>query len=211
MKRQLIAILRGLTRERALPIAETLIDAGFDMIEIPVIGTPMPFDSIAAITKRFGRQATIGAGSVTTVADIQRLKEEGGQFAVSPHFDVQIAKEAHAQGIKYIPGIVTPTEYFAATQTNISGIKIFPADMMGLDGLRSLRTLMVKDLPIYIVGGITADKMLPWLQAGADGFGLGQSLFAPNSTRLDVAIQASQLVEAYDHALAKQYLSNQNP
>jgi 2-dehydro-3-deoxyphosphogalactonate aldolase len=87
----LIAILRGLRPENALPVSDTLISAGFRIIEVP-LNSPDPLDSIHQIAERYGAQALIGAGTVLNVAQVEAVAEAGGRIIVSPNMNPDVGR-----------------------------------------------------------------------------------------------------------------------
>jgi 2-dehydro-3-deoxyphosphogalactonate aldolase len=174
----LIAILRGITTDDAAPVAEILYDAGFRIIEVP-LNSPQPFDSIDAIAKRFGRDALIGAGTVLEVHDVARVRDAGGLLIVMPHGDTAIIREAKRLAMICAPGIATATEGFAALAAGADGLKLFPAEMLTPNVVKSLRAVFRKDTLMIPVGGITAENMADFWRAGANAFGLGSALYRP--------------------------------
>ena len=74
MKRPLVAILRGVKPEESEAIVGVLIDAGMTAIEIP-LNSPDPFRSIATAVKQAPAGVLIGAGTVLTAADVDRLND----------------------------------------------------------------------------------------------------------------------------------------
>ena len=197
--RQLIAILRGLTPDQALPITEALIDAGIPMIEVP-LNSPKPFDSIAAMVARFGTEARIGAGTVLDVAQVSALAATGAHLAVSPDCNPAVIAATRAAGMDSYPGIFTPTEAFAALRAGATGLKLFPAAQIGPAGLKAMRAVLPPDCPVYAVGGVGPEDFAAWLAAGATGFGLGTALYAPGMSASDVATRARAAVAAWDSA-----------
>lgn len=193
----LIAILRGLRPDNAVPVSEVLFDAGFRMIEVP-LNSPEPLDSIARIVARHGKEAIVGAGTVLTVDQVRAVADVGGRIIVSPNMNPDVGRAAVARGIDWCPGILTPSEAFAALDIGASVLKIFPAEMMPPSAVAATRAVLPKETMIAAVGGVTPDKMAPYLAAGVNGFGLGTALFKPGYSLDDIGRRARAFTAAFE-------------
>jgi 2-dehydro-3-deoxyphosphogalactonate aldolase len=98
------------------------------------------------------------------------------------------------------PGVLTPSECFAALKAGATGLKVFPASMMGIEGLKAIRAVLPKQTQVFMVGGVGPENFRDWIGAGANGFGLGSSLFKPGMSVADVAARAKSTVAAWDEA-----------
>jgi len=199
MRREIIAILRGVTPDEVVGIGEALVEAGVTVIEVP-LNSPDPMDSIALLAEALGNRAEIGAGTVLTPADVRQVAAAGGQLIVSPNCNPEVIRATIAAGLLSYPGVMTPTEAFAALDAGATGLKMFPGELIGIKGVKAMRAVLPADLPVYAVGGVAASDFADWFAAGATGFGIGSALYKPGDDAATVKARASEMVRAYDVA-----------
>jgi len=191
----LVAILRGVKPDEIEAIGDALVDAGFSMIEVP-LNSPHPLTSIDLLVKRYGDDALVGAGTVLTVAQVEKVRAVGGRLIVSPNVNVDVIAAAARDGLVSLPGYFTPSEAFAAIAAGASGLKLFPAEAATPTVLRAHRAVLPPELAVLAVGGITPEGMAPWRAAGAQGFGLGSALYKPGMAASEVGERARTFIAA---------------
>ena len=190
----MVAILRGLTPQRAAETGAALVEAGFRIIEVP-LNSPDPFHTIEILARQHG-DCLVGAGTVLTAAEVDRVQAAGGRLVVAPNCDPEVIRRALELGMRVMPGIATATEAFAAVRAGATELKLFPASTYGAGHLRALKSVLPKQAKIYPVGGVGSQDIAEWLASGADGFGFGGELFKPAYTLADVAARAKGMFEA---------------
>ncbi|TDW61604.1 2-keto-3-deoxy-phosphogalactonate aldolase [Novosphingobium sp. PhB55] len=192
----LVAILRGIAPDEVEAAGDVLVEAGFTLIEVP-LNSPEPLVSIERLVKRVGDRAVVGAGTVLTTAQVAQVEDAGGAMIVSPNTDLAVISETARRGMVSLPGYFTPTEAFAALAAGATGLKLFPAEAATPSVVKAQRAVLPKDVPLFAVGGITPDNMEPWREAGADGFGLGSSLYRAGATTREIAANARAFAAAW--------------
>lgn len=203
MSRNIIAILRGVTPADVEDHAEALISAGITTLEVP-LNSPQTFDSIERLISRFGDAAVIGAGTVLQTAEVERLAAMEAKLVVSPNCDPVVIAATRAAGMQSWPGVFTPTECFCALAAGATGLKFFPASLIGPAGLSAIKAVMPQGAALYAVGGAGAENFAEWLKAGATGFGIGTALYRPGQNAAATAVAAANIVAAYDAARGMQ-------
>ncbi|MCO5731131.1 2-dehydro-3-deoxy-6-phosphogalactonate aldolase [Rhizobium sp. SSA_523] len=200
MQRPLVAILRGLTPQDAPAIVSGLIETGFTAIEIP-LNSPDPFRSIEIAAKLAPADCLIGAGTVLTTDDVASLQSAGGRLMVSPNVEPAVIEAAGQRGMVTLPGCFTATEALAAARAGATGLKFFPAGVLGPAGINAIRAVLPKDLLIAAVGGVSDGNFEDYIQGGITAFGLGSSLYKPGMTAEEVKERALTTIRAYDRAM----------
>jgi len=191
----LVAILRGVKPEEAVGIASACFEAGIEAIEVP-LNSPDPFRSIEAIVKALP-SGLIGAGTVLSVSDVERLNQAGGRRLVSPNVDPDVLAAAGRHGMVTLPGVFTPSEAFLALKSGASGLKFFPASALGAGGIAAIRAVLPANTLIAAVGGVSETDFEGYRQAGVGAFGLGSSLYKPGHGAAEVKGRATAAVQAW--------------
>lgn len=193
----LIAILRGLEPNRALDVAGVLVDAGFRIIEVPM-NSPDPLRSIERIAHKFGSEVVVGAGTVLTTENVSAVHDAGGKIIVAPNMNPKVGARTIALDMKWCPGVLTPTEAFAALELGASVLKVFPAELAPPKAISAMRAVLPNDALVAVVGGITPATMGDYRNAGADSFGLGSALFKPTYDLSDLKARAEAFVTEFE-------------
>ncbi|QOZ34275.1 2-dehydro-3-deoxy-6-phosphogalactonate aldolase [Bradyrhizobium sp. CCBAU 53421] len=200
MKRPLVAILRGVKPDEALGIVSALLEAEMTAIEIP-LNSPDPFRSIEIAAERAPADVLIGAGTVLTAGDVDRLHDVGGRLMVSPNVDVDVLARARHHAMVTMPGVFSPTEALLAARAGASSLKFFPASVLGASGISAIRAVLPPDVMLAAVGGVSDQNFAEYVKVGIRAFGLGSSLYKPGMTATDVAARAKVTIAAYDRAV----------
>lgn len=197
LRRGIVAILRGLEPGEAVAMAEAIHDAGIDAIEVP-LNSPDPFASIRRIRDAMPAGVLVGAGTVLTAENVDRLADAGGSLMVSPNIDAAVMRQAARHSMVTMPGVFTATEAFQAIALGASALKFFPASVLGPSGINAVRAVLPPDMPIAAVGGVSEGDFAAYRKAGASLFGIGSSLFKPGMAVTEVAGRARSIASAWN-------------
>jgi 2-dehydro-3-deoxyphosphogluconate aldolase / (4S)-4-hydroxy-2-oxoglutarate aldolase len=148
----------------AVAIAEALVAGGLRVIEV-TLRTPVALSAIREMTTVPG--AVVGAGTVLDTGQVERVRQAGAEFVVSPGLTKPLATAAHDCGIPFLPGVATAGEVMRGLDLGLQYFKFFPAASAG--GLPTLRALaaVFASARFCPTGGITADTADDWLREDA--------------------------------------------
>lgn len=192
----LVAILRGVVPPDAADVADALVQAGIEIIEV-TLNSPEPIPSIEAIAKRTAGTALIGAGTVLLPGQVQEVRNAGGQLIISPNFNPAVVAETVSLGLVSLPGVFSTSEMFDALAAGATGLKIFPAEAFPPPAVKAVKAVLPAETRLFAVGGIAGENMRSYLQAGATGFGIGGSLYRSGKSALDVERDAKAIVAKF--------------
>src|ERR1041385_1844597 len=186
------AILRGVKPDEIDAIGDALIEAGITVIEVP-LNSPQPFESIRRLAGRHAHHALVGAGTVLDAADVASLKEAGGQLVVAPNFDANVVRAAKAARLATLPGVMTPSEGFAALRAGADGLKLFPAEIIPPTVFKAWRAVFPADAVWRRVGGWVVNTTAASGEAGPPGYEIGPALYKPGRPAADIGRLAQAL------------------
>src|SRR5439155_9804158 len=197
----LVAILRGLQPEDAVAVGTCLFEAGFRLLEVP-LNRSGAIEAIRVLTNIAPSDALVGGGTMLSRADVDAVYAAGGRMFIARNCDREVIAHAVDRGMLAVPGVATPTEALAPLAAGAHALKIFPAEVIGLAGLKAIRTILPPATKLWPVGGVTPELLASWTEAGAAGFGIGSNLYTPGLEIAVIGQRARNFVSAW-HAIQK--------
>ena len=192
----LIAILRGVTADEVVELGTMLLECGLRVIEVP-LNSPKPLLSIQRLRESLPADCIVGAGTVLSATQVREVASAGGQIIVMPHSDPGVIRAAKDAGLICAPGVVTPTEAFAALAAGADALKLFSAELVSPAVLAAMRSVLPPSTLMLPVGGITPESMQAYRKAGASGFGLGSALYRAGQSLEQTTLHARRFVQAW--------------
>ncbi len=171
---RLVAILRGVTPDQAMKVAEVLCEAGIRAIEV-TFNTDGAAKIITALGKRFANDMAIGAGTVTNLEQLSSAIDAGASFILSPDCQTDVIRGTKHAGLFSIPGAMTPTEIQNAVRAGADMVKLFPAGNLGVGYMKSVLAPL-NDAKLMVVGGVDQTNIAQFFEAGAVAAGVGSCL-----------------------------------
>lgn len=170
-----VAVLRGIDEDQIVQVARAIHEAGVDALEVTADGTRASERLTAVDRELAGTDAVVGAGTVLDAPTAQSMVDAGAEFVVSPHLDVETVELCNRHGVLVAPGIMTPTEAVTAIEAGADVLKLFPAATVGPDHISAIRGPL-GDVDVIPTGGISADDVAAFFDAGAVAIGAGGAL-----------------------------------
>ncbi len=179
-KHKIIAIIRGVPKEKLIPLAQALYDGGIRLMEITYSADGKVSDqdtagAIGELAAKFKGKMYIGSGTVLTAQQVRLTAEAGGQFIISPNTDEEVIKESNRLGLVSIPGALTPTEIAFAHKSGADFVKVFPVTSLGPEYIKAV-SAPLSHIKLLAVGGIHTGNMKEYLSCGIRGFGIGSNI-----------------------------------
>ncbi|MEO8428305.1 MAG: bifunctional 4-hydroxy-2-oxoglutarate aldolase/2-dehydro-3-deoxy-phosphogluconate aldolase [Verrucomicrobiota bacterium] len=170
----IIAVIRAQNPEQIMPLSEALIAGGVIAIEITMT-TPNAIAAIREVSQKLGGRGLIGVGTVLDTATAREAIAAGAEFVVTPITRPEIVAVVHAADRPVMLGAYTPTEAQLAHEAGADFVKIFPADGLGPNYIKSIRGPL-PHLRIVPTGGVDLKTAADFLKAGCVALGVGSSL-----------------------------------
>jgi len=169
-----VAVIRLKDEKKLLQVVEAIYSGGVKTIEI-TLTVPNALESLAKLKKEFTGDILVGVGSVLSVDSAKQAIDAGAQFIVSPIFKKEILEYVGSKNLPMCPGAFSPTEIFSAYELGADIVKVFPADVVGMDFFKSIKSPMPQ-LKLMPTGGVTLTNAAQWLAKGACAVGIGSAL-----------------------------------
>lgn len=186
----IVAILRGVQPDVVEDVAAAILAAGITLIEVP-LNSPDPLTSIRRLTTRFAGRGIFGAGTVLSVSDVHRCRAAGCQLIVSPNMRPDVIAATLEARMISAPGCFTPSEVFCALDAGAHAVKLFPGELVPPAAVRALRAVLPSSTTVLVVGGVTLANAGAYLDAGANGFGVGGSIYRAGTSPADAGCNAA--------------------
>ncbi|MDP2713305.1 bifunctional 4-hydroxy-2-oxoglutarate aldolase/2-dehydro-3-deoxy-phosphogluconate aldolase [Rheinheimera sp.] len=145
----------------AVPMAKALLAGGIRVLEV-TLRTPVALDAIRLLAQEVP-DAIVGAGTVTTAAQLQQVVDAGAKFAISPGLTRELLQAGKDAAIPLIPGIASISELMEGTGLGYTHFKFFPAEAAG--GVKTLKSIHgpFADIRFCPTGGINESNFRDYL------------------------------------------------
>ncbi len=204
---KIIAILRGVEREKLIPLAEALYAGGVRLMEVTYNAKGTPSDeetaeSIRLLAEHMAGKMQVGAGTVLNERQVALTKAAGGRFIISPSVDEAVIVKTVKEGLVSIPGALTPTEIVAAHKAGADFVKLFPVSNLGAPYIKAV-SAPLSHIKLLAVGGVTPENMAEYFAAGAVGFGIGANIVDKKLLAVNDYVGITALAAKYVRAVGQ--------
>ena len=198
---KIIVIVRGIDREKLIPLAEAMYQGGIRLLEITYCANGKVSDddtaeNIRLLAKHFEGRMYIGAGTVLTEKQVELTAQAGGKFIISPDTCPLVIQKTRSFGLVSIPGALTPSEMQMAHKNGADFIKIFPITSLGVNYVKAVKAPL-SHLKMLAVGGVDESNIKEYLQAGVNGVGLGSNIIDKKKIAENDWIGITELAKKY--------------
>ncbi|TKH45091.1 MULTISPECIES: bifunctional 2-keto-4-hydroxyglutarate aldolase/2-keto-3-deoxy-6-phosphogluconate aldolase [unclassified Paenibacillus] len=168
----IVLIIRLDNEQEALAVAEAAVKGGIKALEI-TMSVPNALHVIQTLAEKYREEdVLVGAGTILDAETARAAILAGAELLVSPQLNPEMIKMANRYQAVTISGAFTPTEVLETLEAGADIVKLFPAEVLGPQYVKSV-TAPFSQAPIAPTGGVTPQNVHEWLQAGCIGAGVG--------------------------------------
>ncbi|APB73061.1 bifunctional 2-keto-4-hydroxyglutarate aldolase/2-keto-3-deoxy-6-phosphogluconate aldolase [Paenibacillus peoriae] len=168
----IVLIIRLDNEQEALAVAEAAVKGGIKALEI-TMSVPNALHVIQTLAEKYREEdVLVGAGTILDAETARAAILAGAELLVSPQLNPEMIKMANRYQAVTISGAFTPTEVLETLEAGADIVKLFPAEGLGPQYVKSV-TAPLPQAPIAPTGGVTPQNVQEWLQAGCIGAGVG--------------------------------------
>ena len=205
LENKIVVIVRGVAKEKLIPLAEAMYAGGIRLLEITYSADKSVSDeetaaNIAMLAKHFEGRMFIGAGTVLNESQVELTKNAGGKFIISPDVNEAVIKKSVELGLVSMPGALTPSEITAADRAGADFVKLFPITNLGIDYVKAVRAPL-SHIKMIAVGGVHEENMKDYLRAGVCGFGIGSNIVDKKLISADDYAGITELAKRFIEAI----------
>lgn len=180
LKHKIIVIMRTVETEVLLPTVRALYEGGIRFAEVTFdqsgrYSFQYTGNQIEKLKEIYGKTMRIGAGTVLNEEQVKIAYDAGAEYIISPNTDRDVIEKTRSLDLVSIPGAMTPTEIQNAHLYGADFVKVFPAGVMGEGYFRDVLAPL-SHVKLIATGGIEAENLASYLQAGAVGAGVGSGI-----------------------------------
>ena len=205
LSEKIIVIVRGVEREKLLPLAETMYEGGIRLLEITYSADGSVSDeetalNIKMLAEHFDGRMYIGAGTVLAEKQVKLTKDAGGKFIISPDTNRAVIEKTCSLGLVSMPGALTPSEIQSAHSFGADFVKLFPITNMGSSYVKAVKAPL-SHIRLLAVGGIDEKNMSEYFKAGICGFGIGSNIVDKKLIEAGRFSEITELAQKYTAVL----------
>lgn len=180
INQKIIAIIRGIEEYKILKTIDSLVEGGIELLEITLNQDSeekclKTIKLIQLVREKFADEICLGAGTVITEEQVERVIDAGAEYIISPNTDINVIRKTKNLNKISIPGAYTPSEIVTAYDSGADFVKIFPAASLGPDFIKSVLGPL-SNIPLLAVGGVNLANITNFIKAGVVGVGVGGGL-----------------------------------
>ncbi len=192
----IVPVVRASSADEAMRVVDAIKEGGINVLEITMT-VPGAVAVIEEVTKRFGQELIVGAGTVLDAETARACMLAGAQFIVSPALNLNTIEMCRRYSIAVMPGALTPTEVVTAWQAGADMVKVFPCNAMGgASYLKSLKAPLPQ-VELIPTGGVSLKTAADFIKAGASALGVGSDLVDTKAIRAGESAKVTQAARAY--------------